>query len=142
MVKSINWLFIKLNWLIDSCLFNERYTHQMILSLKRNASKNINVELNQLLICNLQSLKILKGTLMPIWTFCNTFAFIQKIAPRRLRIITPFTFWDMSTNIQKQQSTLKSSLLFKKKYKRYGQITQEFLGIRMRSFQGIIFIWT
>ena len=27
-------------------------------------------------------------------------------------------------------------------YKFHGQITQEFLGVRMGNFQGIVFIWT
>ena len=35
----------------------------------------------------------------------------------------------------------KSSLLFKEKYKLYGWITQEFIGLGLRNFQGIIFIW-
>ena len=34
---------------------------------------------------------------------------------------------------------LKISLLFKK-FRNYGQITREFVGLRMRSFQGIVFI--
>ena len=37
---------------------------------------------------------------------------------------------------------LKTSLLFIKIYKLHEQITWEFLGLRMRNFQGIIFIWT
>ena len=35
---------------------------------------------------------------------------------------------------------LKISLLFKEIYKLHGQITRELLGLRMRNFQGIIFI--
>ena len=35
---------------------------------------------------------------------------------------------------------LKVSLLFKKMYKRDGQITQKFIGLRMRNFQSIVFI--
>ena len=35
---------------------------------------------------------------------------------------------------------LKISLLLKEIYKRHGQITREFLGLRMRNFQGIAFI--
>ena len=44
------------------------------------------------------------------------------------------------TNIQKQQNMLKISLLFNKMHKLYGQITREFLGLRMQNFQGIVFI--
>ena len=43
------------------------------------------------------------------------------------------------TNIQKQQKLLKISLLFRKFYKLQGQVTREFLGLRMQSFQGIVF---
>ena len=45
----------------------------------------------------------------------------------------------MFTNIQKQLDTLNSS---QEKYKLYAWITtREFLGLRMRNFQCIIFIW-
>ena len=37
---------------------------------------------------------------------------------------------------------LKISLLFNKIYKLHGQITWEFLGIRKRNFQDIVFVWT
>ena len=37
-----------------------------------------------------------------------------------------------------QQNMLKSSLRFKKKYKLYGEKTQEFLGLKIQSFQGIV----
>ena len=43
-------------------------------------------------------------------------------------------------NIQKQQNTLKSSLLFKKN-KLYGWIAWEFWRFRMRNLQNIIFTW-
>ena len=36
---------------------------------------------------------------------------------------------------------LKISLLFKK-FTNYEEITREFLGLRMRNFQGIVFLWT
>ena len=42
------------------------------------------------------------------------------------------------TNIQKHKNMLKISLVFKLQ----GEITREFLGIRMRHFQGIVFICT
>ena len=35
---------------------------------------------------------------------------------------------------------VKKQPTFYKKYKLYGRITQEFLGLRMRHFQGIIFM--
>ena len=35
---------------------------------------------------------------------------------------------------------LKISLLFKEIYKLHGQITREFEALRMRNFQGIVFI--
>ena len=35
---------------------------------------------------------------------------------------------------------LEISLLFKEIYKLYGQITGEFLGLRMQNFQGIVFL--
>ena len=41
------------------------------------------------------------------------------------------------SNIQKQKNMLKISLLFNKLH---GQITREFLGLRMRNFQGIVSI--
>ena len=44
------------------------------------------------------------------------------------------------TNIQKQYNMLKISLLFIKIYKLHGQITRELLGLRVRNFQGIVFI--
>ena len=44
------------------------------------------------------------------------------------------------TNIQKQQKMLKISLLFKKFTKLHEQITQQFLGLGMRNFQGIVYI--
>ena len=34
---------------------------------------------------------------------------------------------------------LKISLFFKEIYKLHGEMTQEFLGLRMRNFQGIVF---
>ena len=37
---------------------------------------------------------------------------------------------------------LKISLLFYEIYKLHRQITQEFLGLRMRNFQGMVFIRT
>ena len=45
------------------------------------------------------------------------------------------------TNIQKQLKLLKISLLFRKFDKLQGQVTREFLGLRMQNFQGIVFIW-
>ena len=44
------------------------------------------------------------------------------------------------TNIQKQLKLLKISLLFRKFDKLQGQVTREFLGLRMQNFQGIVFI--
>ena len=43
------------------------------------------------------------------------------------------------TNIQKQLKLLKISLLFRKFDKLQGQVTREFLGLRMQNFQGIVF---
>ena len=43
--------------------------------------------------------------------------------------------------MQKQQNTLKSSLLFKKNTNFTVNNLGEFLGLRMRNFQGNIFIW-
>ena len=43
------------------------------------------------------------------------------------------------TNIPKQKNMLKISLFFKEIYKLHGEMTQEFLGLRMRNFQGIVF---
>ena len=43
------------------------------------------------------------------------------------------------TNIPKQKNMLKIILLFKEIYKIPGEMTQEFLGLRMRNFQGIVF---
>ena len=43
-------------------------------------------------------------------------------------------------NIQKQQSALQISQLFKKFTETHGQITREFLGLRMRNLQGVAFI--
>ena len=37
---------------------------------------------------------------------------------------------------------LKSSVLFLKKYKPHRQMTGKFLGLRMRNFQIIAFVWT
>ena len=42
------------------------------------------------------------------------------------------------TNIQKQKNMLKIRLLFKKFTNFNGQITREFLGLRMQNFQGIV----
>ena len=44
------------------------------------------------------------------------------------------------TKIQKLLNMLKISLLKKKTYKFHGEIIREFLGLRMRTFQGIVFI--
>ena len=46
---------------------------------------------------------------------------------------------DLFTNIQKQQNKLKISLLFKKFTNLTGK-SREFLGLRMRNFQSIVFI--
>ena len=46
------------------------------------------------------------------------------------------------TKIQKQYNMLKISLFFKDTYKLHGQITPEILGLRMRKFRCIVFIWT
>ena len=46
------------------------------------------------------------------------------------------------TKIWKQQNMLKSSLIFKKKLKFHGQLTREFLGLRLQNFQGTVFIQT
>ena len=43
------------------------------------------------------------------------------------------------TNIQKQQNMLKISLLFMK-VTTHWQITQEFLGLRMQNFEGMVFM--
>ena len=43
------------------------------------------------------------------------------------------------TNIPKQKNMLKISLFFKEIYKLHGEMTQKFLGLRMRNFQGIVF---
>ena len=37
---------------------------------------------------------------------------------------------------------LKSSLLFKKKYKLHGETTPEFIGLNMPNFQGTLFTWS
>ena len=43
-------------------------------------------------------------------------------------------------DIQKQYNTLKSSLFFQEKYKLYGWINWEFIGLGARNFPGIIFM--
>ena len=45
------------------------------------------------------------------------------------------------TNIKEQYKMFEINLLFKKNYELYAKITQEFLGLRMRSVQGILFLY-
>ena len=63
----------------------------------------------------------------------NTFYFLRYAHVRQVK--------SLFTNIQKRQNMLKISLLFKK-FTNYEQITREFLGLRMRNFQGIVFLRT
>ena len=53
--------------------------------------------------------------------------------------------WYMWKFVNKHSETteyVKNYPTFSEIYKLHGRITQEFLGLRMRNFQGIVFIWT
>ena len=51
--------------------------------------------------------ELFKGILMQIWKSHNILVFIWKIVSPRLRIITPFTFWDMR-NLDKRNVCLQT----------------------------------
>ena len=60
----------------------------------------------------------------------NTFYFLRNVHVRYVN--------SLFKNIQKHEKLA----YFLRKLKLHGQITQEFLELRMRNFQGIVFIWT
>ena len=91
----------------------------------------------------------IKGTLMQIWK-SYYLCLHMKIICWRFRIKAPFTFWDIRTwdmwkfvwNHSETMEYVKNQPTFEEIHKLYGQITREFLRLRMRNFQGIAFIWT
>ena len=77
------------------------------------------------------------------------FLVIEKYYPENfafwiLIILELFTSKVCKTFVYKHTETIeyvKKWANFYEKYKMYGWITREFLGLRMQNFQGIIFIW-
>ena len=68
----------------------------------------------------------------------------------KFHIKTAFAFWDSAHEkcekfVYKHSETVeyvKNKPTFWEICKRHGQIARELLGLRMRNFQGIVFIWT
>ena len=91
-----------------------------------------------------------RGALMQIWKSANTFIFIWKqyvedFTLKHLLLFEICTHEICEKFVYKHSETIeyvKNLPTFWEINKLHGQITWEFLGLRMQNFQSIVFIWT